>query len=84
MPPLYVGKAMNLRSRCFQHLDGNSSDFSERYVKYAEDSKLNARLVSDLILACVRMDGDVSSVANSEHLVEEILKAAARPPYGIR
>jgi hypothetical protein len=82
MPPLYVGKAVNLRTRCAAHLDGRSN-FAERFEARAKEIGLQARRVRDLILVTMRTESVGDETDESESLVEEILKLVARPPYGV-
>ncbi|MBE7483609.1 MAG: hypothetical protein HS104_26975 [Polyangiaceae bacterium] len=87
MPPLYVGKTHNLLTRCGQHLAGSSDNsFHARYVEYARSVGAHAQNVSDLIFACIRTGSSEVDDDNEEMetVVEEILKRASRPPYGIK
>lgn len=82
MPPLYVGKAVNLRDRCSAHVDSRSG-FAERYESRAKDLGLRAGRVRDLILVTMRTEAVGGDTDEAERLVEEVLKLVARPPYGI-
>ncbi len=93
MPPLYIGKTINLRNRCSQHLKGGSdekSGFHQRFEKYAEDKEFTTRKVEDLIFVCIRtqvhenQNNYNNAYDNPHSIVEEILKATARPPYGVK
>ena len=82
MPPLYVGKAVDLRERCGAHIDSRSG-FAKRYETRADELGLRARRVRDLILVTMRTEAVGQETDEAERLVEEILKLVARPPYGI-
>jgi hypothetical protein len=82
MPPLYVGKATNIRRRCGQHLAGQT-DFSKRFETRAAECGFSARRVSDLVLTVIRTENVASGTNETERLIEEILKLVARPPYGV-
>lgn len=83
MPPLYVGKAINLRNRSSEHLASNS-DFAKRYEKRACDLDLSAHRVRDLLLITLQTDTIRTDGSDTEALVEEILKVVARPAYGVK
>ena len=97
MPPLYVGKTSSLRDRCAQHRgvgstltpDDNSS-FRARFEKFASKNDLiKTATVNDLIMVCVTTSEGLDAPGhhgykNVRSLVEEILKAASHPPYGMR
>jgi hypothetical protein len=86
MPPLYVGKARSLAVRCQQHLTGTGkNDFHERFQQYAAAAELSARVVEDLVFACIQTGEAVDNPDEAiEGLVEEILKRACRPKYSAR
>lgn len=82
MPPLYVGKSVNLSVRSSAHLDGRSA-FANRYETRAKEIGLRARRVRDLILVTLRTEAVGGETDEAERLVEEVLKLVARPPYGV-
>jgi hypothetical protein len=82
MPPLYVGKAVDLRTRCHQHLSG-ASGFADRFERYADSAGFHARRVQDLVFVAIRTEAIGTSEDEAEKLVEEILKLVGRPPYGV-
>jgi len=92
MPPLYVGKAKRLDERCRQHRKsrGEKGTFKTRFEEYAKNMNLSVQSVDELIFVCVYTSdiGDEDnlndSYDNPRSLVEEILKRAARPPYGLK
>ena len=92
MPPLYIGKSSNLRSRCGQHLAGTSqSGFCQRFESYARETRARCHSVSDLIFVCSKTEAAPPPAAEEtvrgdriEEVVEEILKRMASPPYGKR
>ncbi|SMN00673.1 hypothetical protein SPONL_1508 [uncultured Candidatus Thioglobus sp.] len=92
MPPLYVGKTKSLRTRCMQHVkgeEGDNSNFHSRYESFAKKHNFSAKEVAELIFVCIRTDYEKYDMEedggnmNPHSVVEAILKAAARPPYGI-
>lgn len=91
MPPLYVGKADNLNTRCGQHLCGadGSNDFHRRFEDFARRLNLPLRSVDKLVFACVRTGSPAPEVANNSvspvhELVEAVMKSICAPPYGMR
>ncbi len=89
MPPLYVGKTSNLRQRCIQHVNGRdeiTSNFHKRFSNYAEEEGFPIKEVKDLIFVCVETATEEESFDNTfmnpHSVVEEILKAVAKPAYG--
>lgn len=91
MPPLYVGKADNLNSRCRQHLRGGdgANDFHRRFEEFARVLNLPIRSVRQLVFSCVRTSGPVEDTPESatspvHELVEGIMKSICAPPYGAR
>ena len=93
MPPLYVGKADDLRARCGQHLTGagDSNDFHRRFEHSARRLDLPLRYVHQLIFACVRTGSGLNAEEEDgrpstrvHELVEAIMKGICAPPYGMR
>jgi hypothetical protein len=91
MPPLYVGKADNLNTRCGQHLSGSDSanDFHRRFEDFARRLNLRVRNVRQLVFACVRTGATVDEapglpISPMHELVESIMKSICAPPYGMR
>ena len=96
MPPLYVGKASSLLARCSQHLSGSSeiNSFKDRFESYAHKMNLSVKTVKDLVFVCIQSAyGNYTESANvvnphcyenPQSLLEEILKMASKPPYGIK
>jgi hypothetical protein len=90
MPPLYVGKADNLNTRCGQHLAGvaGANDFHRRFEDFARKIELPIRSVRKLVFACVRTGaslGPLNDAPSPVHeLVEGIMKSICAPPYGMR
>jgi len=81
MPPLYVGKAQNLRVRCNAHL--NKSGFKKRFESYAREEKFPFTETKNLLLVTIKTEIVAERDAEIKDLVEEILKLVGRPPYGI-
>jgi len=92
MPPLYVGKTGDLRTRCWQHINGTGGrGFHDRFEQYALAQQLSKRSVRDLIFACIKTADSASATDPTEEearaiesVVEEILKFVSAPPYGKR
>lgn len=89
MPPLYVGKTVNLRVRCSQHIEGRGpgNDFHKRYEGFAAETGVRARQVRDLIFVVLRTGGSSSPAADVnplEDIVEEVMKRLCRPVYSFK
>ena len=89
MPPLYVGKTVNLNLRCRQHVEGTgNNDFHRRYETFATKTGVQAKRVRDLLFGCIRTtDGTAENevlTESMENIIEEILKSACKPPYSTR
>jgi hypothetical protein len=81
MPPLYVGKADNLRSRYEQHT--TDSSFKRRFDDFMHENKINIS-VSELIFCAVRLDPDTNvkmKTRKLNELVEQVVMRMAAPPY---
>ena len=91
MPPLYVGKASNLKQRYVQHTEGRGDGnlFHSRFAAFASRLPLSIS-VSDLIFVCVRTPTGLTQVltsagvANPEDMIEQILMRFCRPPFSIK
>jgi hypothetical protein len=89
LPPLYVGKADNLRERYLQHVNGASREentFHNRFSEYARSIRLKL-LVSDLLFVCIRIDAETSQVLREgklNFLLEQVIMRLAMPPYSIK
>ncbi len=90
MPPLYVGKANNLNTRCGQHLSGaqGANDFHRRFEAFARHLELPICSVQQLVFACVRtgvpVEDEARVLSPVHELVEGIMKSVCAPPYGVR
>lgn len=91
MPPLYVGKADNLRARCRQHRDGSDqvNGFHRRFEEFARSEDLPIREVNRLIFACVKTTSVLGqeqneSISRVNEIVEAVMKSICAPPYGIK
>ena len=87
MPPLYVGKAVGLKTRCHQHIHGNDKEnnFHRRFTEFAIKNDIPAKNVSDLLFACIRtIEDGKPQLTHLESLVEEVLKHLAKPVYSIK
>jgi hypothetical protein len=82
MPPLYVGKTLNLSRRIREHIEGRPphQDFHARFSRYAKAQQLPQREVSDLL--CL---GIVTSRSEEPDdyikLIEFIMKKLAGPGF---
>ena len=89
MPPLYVGKADNLRVRYTQHVEGAGPEanvFHTRFTTFARSVGLPLT-VSDLLFVCIRTDPDTDRAlrdANVNELLEHILMQLCQPPFSMR
>lgn len=83
LPPLYVGKTKNLKTRCFQHINGRNDDnnFHTRFEKYAIKNNTNNRRVSDLLFVSIQTKDESAQSTRTEELVELILKHLSKPKY---
>jgi hypothetical protein len=91
LPPLYIGKAEKLQTRCFQHIRGsNDNGFHSRFERFAKDHRLTSPRVEKLIFACVRVQHpaapqtEETAEGSAARLLESILQVAGCPPYGMR
>ena len=93
LPPLYVGKAANLRRRYLQHAQGtgDGNDFHRRFAACARTSNLPLS-VSDLLFVCIKTPQaeqnamQHASVAADELdlLTEQILMQLCHPPFSLK
>lgn len=86
LPPLYVGKAIDLNSRCKEHINGSDTKnhFHKRYEEFARKNEVNSSRVSDLLFVCIKINENKAQSKRSEELVEEIIKHLSKPKYSIR
>ena len=92
-PPLYVGKTDNLRRRYNNHVTppkGDTNNFHNRFTACATELGISLS-VADLIFVCIRTGRDAEEMlsvkgdaAETEKLLEEILKRLCRPPFSER
>jgi len=85
MPPLYVGKTVQLRRRCLEHVNGNS-DFNKRYSSFAGKNKIKFDRVEDLLFVCIKTIEETkgesqTDIEDLEDLVEAIMKNLSKPIY---
>ncbi len=88
-PPLYVGKAKNLKDRYYQHIDGYGKEkntFNTRFTNRMKE--LNITLtVRDLLFLCIpltRCQNDIMKQDESEKAIEDILMSIVKPNYSDR
>lgn len=91
LPPLYIGKAEKLQTRCYQHIRGsNDNGFHSRFETFAKENGLTSLRVQKLIFACVRVQDEPEPLAEESaegsvaRLLEGILQLAGCPAYGMR
>ena len=89
MPPLYVGKADNLRDRYLQHTAGSDREtntFHRRFTRFVTESRLTLS-VSDLLFVCIETPPELAKVFHKEgfnELLEQVLMRLCRPSFSIR
>lgn len=91
MPPLYVGRAANLRQRYVQHTEGHGDGnvFHSRFAECVDRLQLSIS-VSDLLFVCVKTPKGLiavlrdAGITDPEELIEQILMRFCRPPFSIR
>lgn len=90
MPPLYVGKADDLRVRYEDHVTGrnpHSNTFFKRFSSVAESLHLSVE-ISDLLFVCIRASApesaDPEAARRINRLVEQTLMRLARPPFSLK
>ena len=89
MPPLYVGKADNLKARYGQHVmgaGGKANVFHSRFSQFSDEQALPLE-VSDLLFVCIKTRPDTNELleeAKLNDLLERILMLLCRPPFSLR
>ena len=93
LPPLYIGKAANLRRRYLQHSQGtgDGNDFHRRFAACAATTNLPLS-VSDLLFVCIEtprelqaaLKGASVETAELDLLTEQILMQLCHPPFSLR
>jgi hypothetical protein len=89
MPPLYVGKADNLRERYEQHVEGaraGVNTFHNRFTEFARRNSMTLSL-SDLLFVCVETpleDNRLLRALGLNELLEQLLMRLCRPPFSMR
>ena len=81
MPPLYVGKADNLKSRYEQHTV--HSGFKDRFDNFMKEVDVNIT-VADLIFCSVKLEPDLNIKLRKRklnELVEQVIMRMAAPPF---
>jgi hypothetical protein len=87
MPPLYIGKTVDLHSRCFQHILGNGENniFHNRFERYvSSNNRISCRGVEELIFACISTKQFGLDDKNYETLFEGILMNLIKPIFSIK
>lgn len=87
MPPLYVGKTINLHSRCYQHILGNGDNniFHNRFKKHtSKNKKISCKEVEDLFFACISTKQFGLDGSNYEGLFEQILMNLIKPIFSVK
>jgi len=87
MPPLYIGKAFDLSTRCQQHIIGTTekdNNFHNRYKNYTKLHKTSYRNVEELIFACISTKQFNLDDKKYEDLIEKMLMKLVKPIYSIK
>tara|TARA_Y100001934_G_C12290293_1_gene744474 strand:+ start:129 stop:776 length:648 start_codon:yes stop_codon:yes gene_type:complete len=92
LPPLYVGKANNLRARHAQHVrsaeNSEKNSFGRRFQEFADSNPLVKLGVEDLLFVCITFDerhrSTLSSDNNLNKLLESVLMKIICPPFSER
>ena len=88
-PPLYIGKAKDLKVRYGQHIQ--DSGFKTRFDSFSRTHSIPLE-VHNLIFCCLSLDADSENLMSHEvisdsdgkdmnYLLEQILMKSARPPF---
>lgn len=88
-PPLYIGKAKDLKVRYSQHIQ--DSGFKARFDSFSRSHSIPLE-VHNLIFCCLSLDADSENLMSHEmisdsdgkdmnYLLEQILMKSARPPF---
>ena len=88
MPPLYVGRTDNLRTRYYQHVSGNTdrNNFKKRFEEHARAEGLPLRVI-DLIFMTVRVtrkDHDVLRDRELTSLLESLILRTSGPVFSLK
>lgn len=88
LPPLYVGKAKNLKARLDGHLaDSDKNCFGNRFKNYAEKVGLPANKLHELIFVTITTKLPTSNETHgysAERMFEDILISLCAPPFSER
>lgn len=84
LPPLYVGKTINLKNRYKEHCESDvnseKGSFKKRFVSHINKNGINIPF-EDLIFFATTIE---DFPENSEAFLEEILKLFSQPIYSVR
>ncbi len=88
MPPVYVGKADNLRERYRQHTEGtgkNENSFHKRFTTFSREVELGLQ-VDDLLFVCVQTPGANKALRTDtfNRLLETTIMLLASPAFSVR
>jgi len=89
LPPLYVGKANNLKIRYADHVFGRGSEddnFFSRFSAFSSENQIGLE-VSDLLFVAIpfpRAEEETLEKSRLNELLEYIINRLSRPPFGIR
>ncbi len=94
LPPLYVGRTNNLKTRYSQHLNASDQDrnnFNNRFSSHIRSLGLKLKL-SDLIFCCVlskkSTNSKISTLSGIEcdvsDFIEQIILKLAKPPFSAK
>jgi len=80
-PPLYIGRANNLRRRYMDHVSGKT-DFAERFnerAKKTREKNLNFPLeINDLVFICIKTPKEIHEA------LEQLLIRACKPSFSLK
>jgi len=89
LPPLYVGRATNLKERYHQHAEQpnlEKNTFATRFAKHASNAGLIIE-VCDLLFVCVFTERDAGEILRSKvvnGVLEQVLMRLSAPPFSVR
>lgn len=91
LPPLYVGKTIDLKNRYLQHRDGTPNQknvFRNRFIEHSQKCSIKVPLlVSDLLFVCIPTSLKTSKLVSQEKvntLVEKVLLQLCKPMFSVK
>jgi len=90
LPPIYIGKSVNLRDRYESHIKGSNdkNDFHYRFEEYAEEHDIDLK-VSELIFVCIQTPKVLNEFGDEEknnlhELLEQVVMRISGPAFSIK